>query len=85
MTQRDRGKRNRLYEVNMCRYCRGSARMVSIAYAERIRRERISESGPGQQRLRSDTARPLLKLRLALPGVAECSKALVMISYMISY
>ena len=45
-TQRDRGNGSRLYEVNiwMWRYCRGSPRMVSIADAERIRSERVSES-----------------------------------------
>ena len=45
-TQRDRGNGSRLYEVNiwMWRYGRGHPRMVSIAEAERIRRERISES-----------------------------------------
>jgi hypothetical protein len=44
-TQRDRGNGSRLYEVNisMWRYGRGHPRMVSIAEAERIRRERISE------------------------------------------
>ena len=45
-TQWDRGNSSRLYEVNiwMWHYCRGHPRMVSIAEAERIRRERISES-----------------------------------------
>ena len=45
-TQRDRGNGSRLYEVNiwMWRYGRGHPLMVSIAEAERIRRERISES-----------------------------------------
>jgi hypothetical protein len=45
-TQRDRGNGSRLYEVNiwMWRYGRGRPRMVSITEAERIRRERISES-----------------------------------------
>ncbi len=45
-TQRDKGNGSRLYEVNiwMWRYGRGRPRMVSIAEAERIRRERISES-----------------------------------------
>jgi hypothetical protein len=45
-TQRDRGNGSKLYEVNiwMWRYCRGRARMVSIAEAERIRAERLSES-----------------------------------------
>ena len=45
-TQRDRGNGRRLYEVNiwMWRYGRGHPRMVSIAEAERIRSERVSES-----------------------------------------
>ena len=45
-TQRDRGNGSRLYEVNiwMWRYGRGRPRMVSIAEAERIRAERLSES-----------------------------------------
>ena len=45
-THRDRGNGSRLYEVNiwMWRYGRGRARMVSIAKAERIRAERLSES-----------------------------------------
>jgi hypothetical protein len=45
-TQRDRGNGSRLYEVNiwMWRYGRGRPRMVSIAEAERIRSERVSES-----------------------------------------
>ena len=45
-TQRDRGNGSRLYEVNiwMWRYGRGLSRMVSIAEAERIRAERLSES-----------------------------------------
>ena len=45
-TQRDRGNGRRLYEVNiwMWRYGRGRPRMVSIAEAERIRSERVSES-----------------------------------------
>jgi hypothetical protein len=54
-TQRDRGHGSRHYKVNiwMWRYGRGRPQMVSIAEAERIRRECISES-------RSDAARPLL-------------------------
>ncbi len=45
-TQRDQGNGSRLYEVNiwMWPYCRGRPRMVSIAEAERIRAERLSES-----------------------------------------
>ena len=47
-TQRDRGNGSRLYEVNIWmsrwRYGRGRPRMVSIADAERIRAERLSES-----------------------------------------
>ena len=45
-TQRDRGNGSRLYEVNiwMWRYGRGRPRMVSIADAESIRAERLSES-----------------------------------------
>ena len=45
-TQRDRGNGSRLFEVNiwMWHYGRGSSRMVSIAEAERIRAERLSES-----------------------------------------
>ena len=45
-TQRDRGNGSRLYEVNiwMWRYGRDRPRMVSIADAERIRAERLSES-----------------------------------------
>ncbi len=45
-TQRDRGNGSRLYEVNIWMWCcsRGYPQMVSIAEAERIRRERISES-----------------------------------------
>jgi hypothetical protein len=45
-TQRDRGNGSRLYEVNiwMWCYCRGRPQMVSIAEAERIRAERLSES-----------------------------------------
>ena len=45
-TQRDRGNSSRLYEVNiwMWRYGRGRSRMVSIAEAERIRAEWLSES-----------------------------------------
>ena len=45
-TQRDRDNSSRLYEVNiwMWRYGRGLSRMVSIAEAERIRIERVSES-----------------------------------------
>jgi len=45
-TQRDRGNGSRLYEVNiwMWRYGRGRSSMVSIAEAERIRAERLSES-----------------------------------------
>ena len=45
-TQRDRGNGSRLDEVNiwMWRYGRGRPRMVSIAEAERIRSERVSES-----------------------------------------
>jgi hypothetical protein len=45
-TQRDQGNGSRLYEVNiwMWRYGRGRPRMVSIAEAERIRAERLSES-----------------------------------------
>ena len=45
-TQRDRGNGSRLYEVNiwMWRYGRGPPRMGSIAEAERIRSERVSES-----------------------------------------
>jgi hypothetical protein len=42
----DRGNGSRLYEVNIWtwRYGRGRHRMVSIAEAERIRSERVSES-----------------------------------------
>jgi hypothetical protein len=45
-TQRDRGNGSRLYEVNIWtwRYGRGRPRVVSIAKAERIRSERVSES-----------------------------------------
>jgi hypothetical protein len=46
-TQRDRGNSSRLHEVNIwmwLRNCRGSHRMLSIAEAERIRRERICKS-----------------------------------------
>jgi hypothetical protein len=45
-TQRDRGNGSRLYEVNIWMWCygRGRARMVSIAEAERIRAEPLSES-----------------------------------------
>ena len=45
-TQRDRGNGSRLYEVNiwMWRYGKGQPLMVSIAEAERIRHEHISES-----------------------------------------
>ncbi len=62
---------------------------MSIAEAERIRRERISgpdqRAGSGQERLGSDTARPL-RLRSALPRVAAGSiEALAMISYHIQY
>ena len=45
-TQRDRGNGSRLHEVNIWMWCygRGCPQMVSIAEAERIRRERVSES-----------------------------------------
>jgi hypothetical protein len=45
-TQRDRGNGSRLYEVNIWMWCygRGRPQMVSIAEAEKIRAERLSES-----------------------------------------
>ncbi len=45
-TQRDRGNGSRLYKVNIWMWALrpGGARMVSIAEAERIRAERLSES-----------------------------------------
>jgi hypothetical protein len=45
-TQRDRGNSSRLYKVNIWMWCygRGRPQMVSIAEAERIRAERLSES-----------------------------------------
>ncbi len=45
-TQHDRGNGSRLYKVNiwMWSYSRSSDRMASIAKAERIRSERLSES-----------------------------------------
>ena len=42
--QRDRGNGGRLYEVNIWMWHYGRPRMVSIAEAERIRAERLSES-----------------------------------------
>ena len=52
--QRDRGNSSRLYEVNIWtrRYGRGRPRMVSIAEAERIRSERVSESRIGEAETR---------------------------------
>ena len=59
--QRDRGNGSRLYEVHiwMWRYGRGRARLVSIAEAERIRGERLSESRIRAAEMRSVAARPL--------------------------
>ena len=63
------GYGSRLYEVNiwMWRYGRGHPQMVSIAEAERIRRERISES-----RIRAgETRKRRSKAAAAAVGAAE--------------
>ena len=67
-TQRDRGNGSRLYEVNiwMWRYGRGRPRMVSIAEAERIRSERVSES-----RIRAAETRKRHSEAAAAGGAAE--------------
>ena len=67
-TQRDRGNGSRLYEVNiwMWHYGRGRPRMVSIAEAERIRKERISES-----RIRAAETRKRRSEAAAAGGAAE--------------
>ena len=67
-TQRDRGNGSRLYEVNiwMWRYGRGRPRMVSIAEAERIRSERVSES-----RIRAAETRKRRSEAAAAGGAAE--------------
>ena len=66
--QQDRDNGSRLYEVNiwMWRYGRGSPRMVSIAEAERIRRERVSES-----RIRAAETRKRRSEAAAAAGAAE--------------
>ena len=71
----------------MWRYGRGHPLMVSIAEAERIRRERISESRirAGETRKRHSEAAAGLRLLSALPRVAAHSEVLVMISYLISH
>ncbi len=68
-TQRDWGNCSRLYEVNIWtwRYGRGRSRMVSIAEAERIRSERVSES-----RTRAAETRKL-RSEQAGSGAAGCS------------
>ena len=67
-TQRDRGNGSRLCEVNiwMWRHCRGLSRMVSIAEAERIRAERLSES-----RTRAAETRKRRSKAAAAAGAAE--------------
>ena len=67
-TQLDRGNGSRLYKVNiwMWRYGRGRPRMVSIAEAERIRKERISES-----RIRAAEMRKRRSEAAAASGAAE--------------
>ncbi len=67
-TQRDRGNGSRLYEVNiwMWRNCRGRPRMLSIAEAERIKCERISES-----RIRAGETRKRHSEAAAAAGAAE--------------
>ena len=84
-TQRDRGNGSRLYEVNiwMWRYGRGRSRMVSIAEAERIRSERLSESRLGRQRRGSITARQRQQLGLPKAVVGRIEHR-SMISYVIS-
>ncbi len=67
-TQRDRGNGSRLYEGNiwMWRYGLGRSRMVSIAEAERMRSERLSES-----RLRAAEMRKCRSEAAAAAGAAE--------------
>jgi hypothetical protein len=67
-TQRARGNGSRLYEVNiwMWRYGRGRPRMVSIAEAERIRAERLSES-----RTRAAETRKRRSVAAAAAGAAQ--------------
>ena len=69
-TQRDRGNSSRLYEVNirMWRYGRGRPRMVSIAEAEKIRAERLSES-----RIRAAETRKRSSEAAAAAGAADGS------------
>ena len=66
--QRDRGNSSRLYEVNIWtrRYGRGRPRMVSIAKAERIRAERLSES-----RTRAAETRKRRSVAAAAAGAAQ--------------
>jgi hypothetical protein len=67
-TQRDRGNGSRLYEVNiwMWLYGWGRPRMVSIAEAERIRAERLSES-----RTRAAETRKRRSVAAAAAGAAQ--------------
>ncbi len=67
-TQRDRVNGSRLYEVNIWiwRYGRGLPRMVSIAEAERIRAERLSES-----RTRAAETRKRRSVAAAAAGAAQ--------------
>ena len=67
-TQRNRGNGSRLYEANiwMWHYGRGRPRMVSIAEAERIRSERVSES-----RIRAAETRKRHSEAAAAGGAAE--------------
>ncbi len=67
-TKQDRGNGSRLYEVNiwMRHYGRGRSRMVSIAKAERMRSERLSES-----RLRAAETRKRRSEAAAAAGAAE--------------
>jgi hypothetical protein len=67
-TQWDRGNGSRLYEVNLWMWCygQGRPRMVSITAAERIRRERISES-----RIRAAETRRWCSEAVAAAGASE--------------
>jgi hypothetical protein len=79
-TQRDRGNSSRLYELNIWtwRYGRGHPRMVSIAEAERIRSERISESRIRAAETRNSAAnRP----GLGLPAAAMISCMISMLAH----
>ena len=67
-TQQDSGNSSKIYEVNiwMWRYGRGRPQMVSIAEAERIRRECVSES-----RIRAAETRKRHSEAAAAAGAAE--------------